>query len=679
MRQHALDTSVALGPKLYAQVSALRPDPTDDDFGIGVILTYYRTTFDAQGNSDEADLAATAYPIYRDYTFDNRLFLGAQYEQVDIRSGIGTVAPTFFNTIGGDAALEGRMRIAMDLPVGAESLRIETAPRSSGKIGSASNFWGVVVGADTGTIRIEADGLTSGEVNVRQGAFGAVVDPALFGQPRRAIVTFTDSQGYPTARRVVTGYDEYVCVFPVLSAAEERVYTLPGGPAMVAFPIQPLQQRAADALLDPATGARLFDETNLLMAQWRQTLAGEDKYARYPDLEPLTPGKGYWILLERATAVKIVGRLAGRSRDVTVGLLYGWNQIGSPYETSLGLDGLQFQYRADNVPVDLQTAITRGWVVAHTIPGVGQAALWGYSPAAGYTPAQTLEPWAGYWIRVLVSEGLTLTYLSPTTTKAGRAAPTRTGSLAASGWSVRMTVTDHVRRGAAAVLGQAPGARAERDAVYDAEAPPPFATDTPGLWFDHQDWGSASGRYYSDIRGQGDRGPWRLTVSTPVPGKVYALTWMLPGSLPRATRLCLVDSATGRRLYMHTRTGFQFSSGSSPSRVFEVVLERRGADACRLLNARVSASRAGASGIAAISFDVTTAASVTASVAGVQGLVMRRLERGRAAAAGSVTLLWDGRDDRGISVPAGAYSVVISARTDNGDAARLIVPVMVTR
>jgi flagellar hook assembly protein FlgD len=109
------------------------------------------------------------------------------------------------------------------------------------------------------------------------------------------------------------------------------------------------------------------------------------------------------------------------------------------------------------------------------------------------------------------------------------------------------------------------------------------------------------------------------------------------------------------------------------------VLERRGADACRLLNARVSASRAGASGIAAISFDVTTAASVTASVAGVQGLVMRRLERGRAAAAGSVTLLWDGRDDRGISVPAGAYSVVISARTDNGDAARLIVPVMVTR
>jgi len=679
LRQHVLDTSVSLGPKLHAQVSALRPDPTDDDFGIGLILAYYRTALDAQGNSDETDLAATAYPIYRDYTFDNRLFLGAQYEQVDIRSGLGTVAPTFFNTIGGDAALEGRMRITMDLPVAAQSLRIETAPRSSGKIGAQNNFWGVVVGADTGTIRLDADGLTSGDVSVRQGAFGAAVDPTLFSRPRRATLTFTDSQGTPTARSVVTGYAEYVVVFPVQSAVDERVYTLPGGPAMIAFPIQPLQQRAADALLDPATGSRLFNETNLLMAQWRQTLAGEDKYARYPDLEPITPGKGYWILLDRATAVKIVGRPAGRSRDVTVGLLYGWNQIGNPYETSLGVDALQFQYKADNVPVDLQTAVTRGWVVAHSIPGIGQAAVWGYSPSAGYTPAQALEPWTGYWIRVLVSEGLTLTYPS-TQTKAARIPATRAGSAGAlTGWSVRMTLTDHTQRGATAVLGQASGAHAERDALLDAEQPPPFVSDAPGLWFDHQEWGSGSGRYYSDIRGQGDRGPWRLTVRTPVPGQVYTLSWMLPGSLPRTTRLCLVDTATGRRQYMHARTSVQFSSGDAPSRVFEIVSERRGADVCRLLNPRVTASRTGSSGAVSVSCEVTAAATVTATVVSGHGTVVRRVERGRAAAAGGLTLLWDGRDDRGISVPAGAYTVVISARTDSGEAARLIVPMMVTR
>lgn len=672
MQQYALDTSVALGPKLYAQVAPLRPDPGDDDFGIGVILMYYRTAIDARGNSDELDLSATVYPVYRDYTFANRLFIGAQYEQVDIRNGLGTVAPTFFNTIGGDAALEGRMRVTMDFPVGGDALRLETAPRSSGKIGSENNFWGVVVGADEGTVRLSADGLDSPAIPVSQGAFGARLDPAFFSRPRRATLTFTASGGAVTSRSVVTGYGEYVVVFRVDGGLDERVYTLPGGPTMVAFPIQPIQQRAADALLDPTSGTPLFNDTNLLMARWRQTLPGEDKYARYPNMEPLAPGKGYWVSLPSATAVKVVGKLAAREREVTVGLLYGWNQIGNPYETTIPADSLLFQYRADNVPVTLQTAISKGWVAAHTLPGVGTSALWGYSPATGYRPVQNLEPWTGYWLRVLVSEGLILSYPSSASTLSRAASTSRNIRPSSNGWTVSLTLQDSLGRGSSALIGQVAG----RSGAERAELPPPFLADGPAIWVEAPD-ASTRAQYYADIRSQEDRRGWVIHLRTPIPNHTYTLRWSLPPKVPRTTRLCLVDQATGRRRYMHAENSLTFNSGDSPVRSFLIVPELRGAQACRILNARVSSSRA--HGSVTVSFDVTVSASITATVRSTAGQTVRRVDRGRAAPAGNVTLLWDGRDDRGVAVPAGAYAVEVVARTDAGETARILVPVVITR
>ncbi|MEP6756397.1 MAG: hypothetical protein ABJA67_12910, partial [Chthonomonadales bacterium] len=115
-KQFVLDTSVSPGAKLYVQASALRPDTGMDDFAIAVVIFYYQTTFDNNSNADEANLNGTCFPVYWDYTFGNRLFLAAQYERIDIRDGIGTVAPTFFNNIGGDPTLNGQMRIAMDFP-----------------------------------------------------------------------------------------------------------------------------------------------------------------------------------------------------------------------------------------------------------------------------------------------------------------------------------------------------------------------------------------------------------------------------------------------------------------------------------------------------------------------------------------------------------------------------------
>src|SRR5205823_11965566 len=130
---------------------------SDDDFSIGVVLVYYRTVMDASGVMDEVNLSGTCYPIYWDYTYGNRLFLASQYERVDIVNGLGTVTPTFFDTIGGEASQHGRMRITMEFPVNTSSVRLYVAPRSQGTEPAPNNFWGAVVGADTGTMKIETE------------------------------------------------------------------------------------------------------------------------------------------------------------------------------------------------------------------------------------------------------------------------------------------------------------------------------------------------------------------------------------------------------------------------------------------------------------------------------------------------------------------------------------------
>ncbi|MCC6730939.1 MAG: hypothetical protein IT208_16550 [Chthonomonadales bacterium] len=680
VRQYVLDTSVSPGAKLYAQVSALRPEATaDDDFAVAVILSYFRTAFDTSGNSDELGLSGTCYPIYWDYNFTSRLFLGAQYERVDIRDGMGAVAPTFFATIGGEPSLEGRMRVTMDFPVNNENVRLQVAPRSTGK-GVGNNLWGVVVGADTGTIRMEADGIQSAEIDVRQGAFGSEIDSAIFSQPRRATITFTDSQGNATSRRVNTGYGEYVVEFHVDDPVQGRTHIFAAGPAMISFPIQPLRPKAAEALLDPTTGQPLFNEGNLLLAQWRQTLTGDDKYLRYPTLDPLQPGKGYWSNFGSAVSATVKGRVLTDQSEVSLALLHGWNQIGNPYETAVPIANLQFQYQADNVPVNLAAAIERGWIVAQAVPTVGQVAVWRWDQTLGYVPASTLEPWQGYWIRVLVSEGVTITYPSPATQAArSRAASTRSASAAApAGWAVPLTVRGPDGVGATAYIGQADGASAGYDAHFDAARPPDFTRAVPSVAMAHPEWGGVAGDYFADIRALNAPATWDVTVSTPAPGKTYTLAWAGVARVPRSLRLLLRDVATGRRQYLNGSSSYAFVSGASATRRFQVTAELRGAAGLRILNLAARASRS-PGGAVEIGFDLSAGATVDAQIRGADGRTVRRLGVGRAVSRGANRMLWDLRDDRAIAVPAGVYMVQVTARTPEGEVARVVQPVTVVR
>ncbi|MCX6361808.1 MAG: hypothetical protein NT029_18550 [Armatimonadetes bacterium] len=678
-RQYVLDTSVSAGSKLYTMVSNLRPDTdTADDYGVGCVFSHYTTTFDAHGNSDEVDKAGTVYPIYSDYTTTTRFFLGAQYERADIQNGMGSVAPTFFNTVGGDPAFAGRMRIVMDFPVNGLDSRLAMAPRSMGTLVAPRNFWGVVVGADTGTVRLEADGLNSGEVPVAQGAFGAAVDEAFFSRPRRATVTFTGASGSPVVRRVNTGYGEAVMVFTVGTEYGSRVHTLPSGLTMLSVPVRPLPARPVDALLDPTTSLPLFTEGSLLMAQWDQSATGDDKYRRSPSLGPLEPGKGYWMSWAGGGDVKIVGRTTAIEPEVTVQLRHGWNQIGNPFETTAPVSTLRFQYLADNVPVSLATAVTNGWIVAQTLPTVGQVVVFGFDSQLGYVAAQNLEPWRGYWIRVMVSEGVTMSVTNPSPGSARAARVVAEAPTTPAGWAVRLSAVSSDGAGASATFGQALTGHSGYDATLDALAPPPPAASTPAVLFVHADWAGQSGRYWSDIRALGQTTAWQCEASGLSPNTAYRFTWSSLAAVPRSVHLTAVDEATGRRIDLRASGGLAFTTGSETMRKLRVEASASSQSALRLTALQAVSSRA-AGGLVRVAFDVTSAASVSAEIRSAAGAPVRTVSTGRAVPAGTQSLLWDGRDDRGISVPAGSYLMTVTARNDLGETARAVAPVVVVR
>jgi hypothetical protein len=699
-RQFILDTSVSPGTKLYAWEAPLRPDPTaappsDDAFGYGFTLIYYLTAFDAQGNSNEIPLSGTAYPVYWDYNFQNRLSLGLSYDQVLIgrpAPGEGSVAPIFFNALGGDTTLEGRMRVAVDFPINIENVRLYTAPRSMGKQKQPTqddpnppltfnNFWGAVVGVDTGKIHIEADGIVGTTLDVQQGAFGGRIDPTLFSRPRKATVILTDTNGVELARRRVnTGYNEYSAVLYVSDPVQSATATLPSGPAMISFPILPLKPKAADALLNPTNDQPLFNDGSLLLAQWKQSIPG---YMLYPTMDPIQPGRGYWSNLAQATPVKIYGRLAAADQDFSTGLIFGWNQIGNPYTTAVTAGDLQFEYHTDIRDTgDLAGAIQKGWI-GQNVPSIGIVAIWTYVPASGYVPVQSadlLAPWQGYWIRVVVSEGLTLAFPNPSgRSRAVRIAPkTRAVAAAPQGWAIPLVVRGPDGLGATAYLGQSSQAKTEYDPQMDALRPPDFSRAVPSIAFKHPDWGANAGDYFSDIHKTGTSDPWEITVYAPQPDKTYTLTWPNLKAMPRTTRLVLVDMATGQRQYLQGSSGYSFTPGSAATRKFQVIAEDRVRGSLRIMNVVARPTRA-AGGSVQIGFDLSAGATVTTDIRGADGRTIRRLSAGRAASAGTNTLLWDMKNDQAISVPAGSYIVQITAHTPEGDTARAIAPVLVLR
>ncbi len=681
-QQYVLDTSITVGSKLYAHTSATFPDSVSPA-GAAVFLIYYLTT----STGDEQDLNGTSQVVYWDYTFTNR-FSFPTFETVVIADGFGSVAP-FFTGLGGNPA--NQMRIAMDFPVNKDYVRVFFPTALTGTDAAPNTFSGVLTGQDSGTISATFN--SGGSINtltgtVAQGAFG-IAGTVGKGFSRSTITISQAGTTTLTFKRnlfIDSGNVTPIFKFAALGTSSTVMHSFSNGTQMISLPIRPFVSDLAKAI-----GA---DPARALMAQFREdNTIGSDQYLRYPQLPAYEPGYGLWTNF--AGIVSKADGITGTPYDpisqpnVSIGLQFGWNQIGPPYNQQMNiLQDVQFQYLG-GTPAGYADAIANGWIAAGVI---------GYNPNLGYEditnptditvfPTNQLLPWTGYWIRTAVTEGVTMTFLS---TQSRAARPTRATTVAkpsAGSWRLPIQLIDSSGKQSTANVGQSSRASDTFKLGIDVSAPPEapgagiLSLRLPAKQGDPVTRG-APGTLITDIRPGNGKVQWDMAATLPAGKQSFTISWGNTALLPHGTRLTLVDVTTGTHHTMNAASAYTFQSGANETtRLFQIISEPKSIGRLRISN--VIATPAGGGGRAvtsmSISYEMSGPGQTTAEVR-LNGRVVRRLSQAsRAVESGVNQLVWDMRDDQGRGVTGGTYTLTITAQTAEGEQTRSIVPINVVR
>jgi hypothetical protein len=228
-------------------------------------------------------------------------------------------------------------------------------------------------------------------------------------------------------------------------------------------------------------------------------------------------------------------------------------------------------------------------------------------------------------------------------------------------------------------FGVAAGASDGLDA-RDVENPPAVAPQLSVL-FSRPDWPvGRAGNYLRDIQAADGRAKtWQLVVSTPEPDTEVTVSWPEINRVPRSYELFITDRATGQRRAMRQTSSLRISTGTAASRAFTITAEPRrlGALAISSLLVRSTGGRGAPSG-AAISFVASQDSTVQIRILKAGGGLLRSLAT-RSASTGETTITWDLKDNKGVAVPSGAYTVEVKAATTDGQTARQIAPYLVVR
>jgi subtilisin family serine protease len=380
-------------------------------------------------------------------------------------------------------------------------------------------------------------------------------------------------------------------------------------------------------------------------------------YAVFPGAAvAVAPGAGYF--LEQSGALTLSGA-AGTPADpeaaCSLPLAQGWNLIGNPFTIPLlwQLDALAVTRAGVRVGT-LREAAAAGLLDAYAWAWDGASDAYRLVFDAAVLPSgkSWLEPYEGAFLRAN-AEGLALEVPAQTSVVASSRAR---GAAASAPWlELRVSLArggerrlyvsvDDSRAVTVAPPPEAPGASACRVSFVDGVTPSLLACLRPG------------GEARASLRSATDD---RATLS-----------FDDLRALPRDRSLVLRDPATGQAwdLRAAPRVTIDLTAGHERALLLE----------CRTLEAglRVRVTE-GASlrGAVQLLGELSRPAVVTLVVENAAGRVVRR-GADLALPAGTFELSWDGRDDRGASLPAGRYAVRLTAIGGDGQRATCRTEVM---
>ncbi|GIV15847.1 MAG: hypothetical protein KatS3mg022_1282 [Armatimonadota bacterium] len=250
--------------------------------------------------------------------------------------------------------------------------------------------------------------------------------------------------------------------------------------------------------------------------------------------------------------------------------------------------------------------------------------------------------------------------------------PTRS-SMAPVRWQVQFSAQSEGKQDATAIIGAASRAVDGID-LYDMPKPPAPVEESVRTMLIAPDGQNILAQ---DIRADGTRRQvWEMVVSAPKPDSAVVLRWNGMQGVPSSLRLKLVDTEAKVTRDLRATSSYTFTVGASGSRRFQIVAEPRGTAGLRITSLRVTRTRGGA---VAISYALSDSASTKVRILGATGKVVQTLQAGEAASRGVTNLTWNGRDGAGIAVPAGTYLVEVTATSEDGQTARAVQPVVITR
>lgn len=372
-------------------------------------------------------------------------------------------------------------------------------------------------------------------------------------------------------------------------------------------------------------------------------------------------GLAYFVDLPADTPVLTEGTPAP---DVPyrIPLKAGWNMIGNPFAFNVPWVACEVE-RAGGVRLSLQEAADKNIVLPQLYRYEGGVYTWQTAPAG------VLYKWEGFWVRAF--EDCTLIVIPLPT--GGRSVPVDATLSGGSGWLLRFSAVAGSVRDGNTVIGV--NSRAVDGYGREDVPKPPSVSPYVSVRLMNADWGARSGAYAQDVRRSDRRQTWQLQVETDQVNEPVTLRWERLTDIPSRVRLTLVDNVTGKRIAMRATSSYTYQPGGVGTRSFTVIAETDMGSALRISSVRVRATRG--SGFT-VDYALSAEAQVQITVTDASGKPIASLVQStRSAGLNSAT--WNGRDSKGVAVPAGSYLVRIEATSADGEHARMITPIVITR
>ena len=291
---------------------------------------------------------------------------------------------------------------------------------------------------------------------------------------------------------------------------------------LFSVPIDPLQKSPSLCLEDNLRPLAVYNyDANL------------ERFLIYPDdAFEITPGKAYWVQVDKDTYFDVAGTPVSTDEDFKLELgKAGWHAVSIPYEFSVDITELSIE-KNDDV-TNIGTAVSNGWLensVYYWVKSENDDS----DQYMTYTiPDGVMKPWAGYWFKTL-EDDLMIVMPPIESTSDTPAAPAIT-SLSSSmpeslqSWRLPLQIANEKLE-----IGVAEKATDAWD-VYDSPKPP-SVVQYISLSIDYYDWaGAKADRYAADFRSpikSGESKTWEFSVDNTDNSEDLTLVWSVD-SLPK--------------------------------------------------------------------------------------------------------------------------------------------------